>query len=408
MAGADILRARMTRLLARSPALCAALLFTGCLLPGCLPERGAVPDKPVALAPAGATAGEAKAKAKPATPAPQVAPAGSASGCGGAALTLPKGTVVARIDGKDITVDDLGEDLANAEKKALRAYCQEITNARQAVLDNLLQQKLLTAAAEAEGKDVSSFVQAKVDAEFPTPDDAAIAAFYEANKSPTAPPLEAVRDQVVDAMKAQGGEKVLTKLLDDLRAKSRVERMLPDVSPPPMDLTNPAHAPFAGPADAIVQVVEFSDFECPYCSRAADTMRGLKDKYAGKPVQFVYRHFPLSFHPNARPAAEYAQCAQEQGKFWQMHDGIFARQRELSKEMLNEVAAQAGLDTTKLESCLAAGQVGRQIDEDMMKAQEVGVGGTPSFFVNGQTFGGNPTVDGLSQAIDAELARLQG
>ena len=393
----------MTRLLARSPALCAALLFTACL-----PERGAVPDKPIAVA---GVVGK-DAKAKPTTSvrptAVEVAPAGSASGCGGAALTMPKGTVVARVDGKDITVDDLGDDLARAEKAALRTYCQEVTNARQAVLDNLLQQKLLTAAAEAEGKDISSFVQAKVEAEFPTPDDAAIAAFYEANKSPTAPPLEAVRDQVVEAMKAQGGEKVLTALLDDLRAKAKVERMLPDVSPPPLDLKNPEHAPFAGPADAVVQVVEFSDFECPYCSRAADTMRGLKDKYAGKPVQFVYRHFPLSFHPNARPAAEYAQCAQQQGKFWEMHDGIFARQRELSADMLKDVAAKAGLDTAKLESCLAAGAVGQEVEEDMRKAQEVGVQGTPSFFVNGQAYGGNPTVDGIAQAIDAELSRLQG
>ncbi|HEY0136042.1 MAG TPA: thioredoxin domain-containing protein, partial [Nannocystis sp.] len=335
-------------------------------------------------------------------------PAGSASGCNGAALTLPKGTVVARIDGKDVTVDDLGGDLERAEKQALRTYCQEVTNARQSVLDNLLQQRLLTAAAQAEGKDINSFVQGKVDAEVPTPDDAAISAFYEANKSPTAPALELVRDQVIQAMKAEGGERVLTKLLDDLRAKAKVERMLPDVSPPPMDLSTPPYAGVAGPEDALVKVVEFSDFECPYCSRAADTMRGLKERYAGKPVQFVYRHFPLSFHPNARPAAEYAQCAQQQGKFWEMHDGIFARQRELSADMLKDVAAKAGLDTAKLESCLAAGAVGQEVEEDMRKAQEVGVQGTPSFFVNGQTYGGNPTVDGIAQAIDAELARLQG
>jgi len=404
----------MTRLLARSPArllgFSAAFLLT-VATGACLPERGAVPDAKVVAA--AAKAGTPGTSGKPAPkvaarPQPEIAPAGSASGCGGAALTLPKGTVVARVDGKDITVEDLGGDLERAEKTALRTYCQEVTNTRTSVLDNFLQQKLLTAAAEAEGKDINSFVQSKVDAEVPTPDDAAIAAFYEANKSPTAPALELVRDQVIQAMKAEGSEKVLTSLLDGLRAKAKIERMLPDVSPPPMDLSNPAHAPFAGPEDALVKVVEFSDFECPYCSKAADTMRGLKDRYAGKPVQFVYRHFPLSFHANAKPAAEYAQCAQQQGKFWEMHDGIFARQRELSPEMLKEVAATAGLDTAKLDACLAAGTVGGEIDEDMRKAQEVGVQGTPSFFVNGQTYGGNPTVEGIAQVIDAELARLQG
>ena len=406
----------MTRLLARSPArllggllgLSAAFLLT---TTGCLPERGGVPDRS-AEATKTVVHNDGKPDDKQAKPAPrpqpQVAAAGSASGCGGAALTLPKGTVVARVDGKDVTVDDLGEDLERAEKQALRTYCQEVTNARQSVLDNLLQQKLLTAAAEAEGKDINSFVQGRVDAAVPTPDDAAITAFYEANKSPTAPALELVRDQVIEAMKAQGSQSVLTKLLDELRAKAKVERMLPNVSPPPMDLSNPPHAPTAGPADAVVQVVEFSDFECPYCSRAADTMRGLKERYAGKPVQFVYRHFPLSFHPNARPAAEYAQCALQQGKFWEMHDGIFARQSELSQDMLKDVAAKAGLDTAKLEVVRQLGYGRSRIEEDMRKAQEVGVGGTPSFFVNGQTFGGNPTVDGLAQVIDAELGRLQG
>jgi len=402
----------MTRLLARSPArllgLSAAFLLTASA--GCLPERGGVPDRSaVARAPVKNDGKPESKAAKPAPrPQPEIAPAGSASGCAGAALTLPRGTVVARVDGKDVTVDDLGDDLDRAEKQALRTYCQEVTNARQSVLDNLLQQKLLTAAAEAEGKDINSFVQSRVDAEVPTPDDAAIAAFYDANKSPTAPALELVRDQVVEAMKAQGGQAVLSKLLDDLRTKAKVERLLPDVSPPPMDLRNPPHAPTAGPADAAVQVVEFSDFECPYCSKAADTMRGLKERYAGKPVQFVYRHFPLSFHPNARPAAEYAQCALQQGKFWEVHDGIFARQSELSPEMLKDVAAKAGVDTAKLESCISSGTVGTEVEEDMRKAQEVGVQGTPSFFVNGQSYAGNPTVDGIAQVIDAELARLQG
>ncbi len=346
--------------------------------------------------------------AKPATPPKYLAAAGSDSGCAGAALTMPAGTVVARIDGKDITVDDLGPQLASAEQQALRTYCQEVTTARDAVLDNFVQQRLLTAAAEAEGKDVSVYVQAKVEAVVPAPTDEAIQAFYDANKSPTAPPLEAVRDQVVRAINGEASERVLMDLLADLRASAKVETLLPDVSPPPMDLTNPPHAPFYGPDDAVVQVVEFSDFECPYCSRAAETLHGLRDRYAGKPVQFVFRHFPLSFHPNARPAAEHAQCAREQGKFWEMHDGIFARQRELSKEAFTEIATQAGLDMGKLEGCLASGRAGQEVEEDLRKAQEVGVQGTPSFFINGQSFAGNPTIEGISQAIDGQLAKLQG
>ena len=117
----------------------------------------------------------------------------------------------------------------------------------------------------------------------------------------------------------------------------------------------------------------------------------------------MFRHFPLSFHQNARPAAEYAQCAQEQGKFWPLHDAIFAAQRELSPDKLKELAGQVGLDMDKLTSCLAG--VGQFIEADMKAAAEAGVGGTPSFYINGQNFDGNPTVAGLSEAIDAELGK---
>ncbi|HEY8376844.1 MAG TPA: thioredoxin domain-containing protein, partial [Nannocystis sp.] len=146
----------------------------------------------------------------------------------------------------------------------------------------------------------------------------------------------------------------------------------------------------------------------PYCARAAETIRQLKQKYEGKPVQFVFRHFPLSFHPNARPAAEHAQCAHEQGKFWPLHDAIFAAQRELSDTKLKELAAQVGLDAGKLDECLASGRAAQLVEGDVRTGGDAGVGGTPSFYINGQSFEGNPTVAGLSEAIDAELARAQG
>jgi len=242
----------------------------------------------------------------------------------------------------------------------------------------------------------------RIDAGVPQPSDADIEAFYNARKPPDAPPLEQVRDQVIQAINAEKSEKVFTALLDELRAAAQVDKRLPDVRPPALELAA-EHSPWLGSSEATVQVVEFSDFECPYCSRAADTLRQLKEQYADKPVQFVFRHFPLSFHPNARPAAEYAQCAHEQGKFWPMHDAIFAAQRELSTDKLKETAGQVGLDTAKLDECLA--RVGSVIEADMKAAGEAGVGGTPSFYINGQAFDGNPTVAGLSEAIDAELAR---
>ena len=133
-------------------------------------------------------------------------------------------------------------------------------------------------------------------------------------------------------------------------------------------------------------------------------IRQLKARYPEK-VRFTFRHFPLSFHPNAKPAAEHAQCAHEQGRFWEYHDLVFAAQRELSVDKLGELADQAGLDRGKLSECLSSGRASTQVAADMAKANEVGVGGTPSFYINGRAFAGNPTPDGIAAAIDAELAQ---
>lgn len=378
----------------------AALVFAA----GCLSERGKPPaNKQVAAA--GAPASTTTTKAPSGPPAMRAAAAPGSSLCEQASLKLAPGSVVAQVNGVDVKLEDLGEQLTQAENKALRTYCSEVARVREAALENLVQQKVLTAAAEKAGKPINEFVQERMEAAVPTPSDADIEAFYTARKSPDAPPLDQVRDQVVQAIKAEKSEEVFMTMLNELRATASIDKRLPDVRPPALELAA-THSPWIGSSDAKVQVVEFSDFECPYCSRAADTLKQLKDKYADKPVQFVFRHFPLSFHPNARPAAEYAQCAQEQEKFWPLHDEIFAAQRELSTDKLKELATKVGLDQGKLDECLT--RVGALVEADMKVAGEAGVGGTPSFYINGQTFEGNPSVAGLSEAIDAELARAQG
>lgn len=364
---------------------------------GCLPERGGTPS---AQKTGVSTSAKQTGPTGPAAQRQTAAP--GASLCEQASLALAPGSTVAQVDGAEIKLEELGDQLAQAENRALRTYCSEVARVRETALDNLVQQKVLTAAAEKAGKPINEFVQEKMAAAVPTPSDADIEAFYNQRKSPDAPPLEMVRDQVIQAINAEKSEAAFAEMLDELRATVNVERRLPDVRPPPLELAA-AHSPTIGSPEPKVQVVEFSDFECPYCSRAAETLQQLKDKYAGQPVQFVFRHFPLSFHQNARPAAEYAQCAQEQGKFWPLHDAIFAAQRELSPDKLKELAGQVGLDMDKLTSCLAG--VGQFIEADMKAAAEAGVGGTPSFYINGQNFDGNPTVAGLSEAIDAELGK---
>jgi protein-disulfide isomerase len=165
-----------------------------------------------------------------------------------------------------------------------------------------------------------------------------------------------------------------------------------------------ADAPSFGPANAKVTIVEFSDFQCPFCSRAADTVHKIKEKYADK-VRFVFRQFPLSFHSNAKGAAVAAMAANAQGKFWQMHDLMFKNQQKLDAESLKGYAKEAGLDVAAWEKALTDKKITDAVDADLKLGQEVGVQGTPSLFLNG-TKVQNPTdFAAVSQAIDKALAK---
>lgn len=346
--------------------------------------------------------GEAAAPAQ--APAPIVLGSNGKEGCGAAALELPAETVVARVDGKDITFADLGEDALDAERKAQSEYCSEVQRVRSAAVARAVDDALLAKAAEAAGKDKDAFVQEAMAESVKEPSDAEVEAFFSKFKSAEAPPLEQVKPQVVRAMMEERSRAAYDELIAGLKKDKQVETMLPDVRPPPVEVDVPEHAPSFGAPEAAVTVVEFSDFECPYCARAADVVGEIKEKYGDK-VRFAFRHFPLSFHPNARPAAEYAQCASEQDKFWAMHDAIFANQKQLSAESLRSSAQSSGLDMTKLDECLASDRPKQAIEADMAKAKEIGVGGTPTFYINGRHYEGGISPDELGAAIEAELAQ---
>ena len=157
------------------------------------------------------------------------------------------------------------------------------------------------------------------------------------------------------------------------------------------------------PRSAKVTIVEFSDFQCPFCSRAAEVAHKVKEKYSSK-VRFVFRQFPLSFHQNAHVAAEAALAANAQGKFWEYHDKLFANQNALDRASLEKFAKETGVDVAKLKKALDDKTFAATVDADMKLGEEVAVDGTPTMFLNG-TRVPNPTdFDALSQQIEAALA----
>jgi protein-disulfide isomerase len=191
------------------------------------------------------------------------------------------------------------------------------------------------------------------------------------------------------------------KVIDELKKMEAANKPL---SPEQMAKLAGGGAPAWGPADAKVTIVEFSDFECPFCSRAADVEKKLKEKYSDR-VRFVFRQFPLSFHPNAMPAAIASLEANAQGKFWEVHDGLFANQKSLSRETIEKVCQDAGLDMVALKKALDENKFEDVAKADMKLGEEVGVQGTPSLFVNGERIQNPGDYDGIAAMIDKALAQ---
>ncbi|MBM4283128.1 MAG: DsbA family protein [Deltaproteobacteria bacterium] len=352
-----------------------------------------------------ASAGVGCVRNKVSAPAPGDAPRTS---CAEASLALDDSAVVGTFDGKDIAYKDLGPGVQKAERKALHQYCDAVAQARRVALENHVTDALVQAKAAKAGVDKEAWMKAEIDKRVPEPDDADVQAFYDAQKARMGdqlPPVEVVRPQVVGFLKREKTDAAVDDVIGGLLQNARFERRLPDVRSPAVDLAAAAGTPVKGKADAKVRLVEFADFQCPYCSRAADTVKELAAKY-GDQVEFSYRHFPLrSIHPEAQRASEIAACAGEQGRFWEAHDALYAKQDKLDEASVRQSVIAAGVDAAKLEECLASGRATTLVDRDFKKGEEIGVEGTPSFFVNGRPFTGNPTVSGLSQALDEELGR---
>jgi protein-disulfide isomerase len=326
--------------------------------------------------------------------------------CGGAAFARTDDTIVATLDGAPVTFKDLGVEAKKAEDQALKTYCTQVSSVRRQALDNYITEKLVKAAAQKAGVDDNTWVKQEVDKRTTAPTDADMRALYDqvVAQRPGAepPPFEAVKEQIAQSMKQEKQGELVAGVIAELTKSAAVTRKLPDVGPPPVDMKRAPTTAFKGKENAKVTVVEFADFECPYCSKAADTVKALEKKY-GDRVEFSYRHFPLrSIHRNAQLASEYAHCAVEQGKFWQMHDALYAHQQNLSEADLKQYANDVGMDSSRLAACIASGSAKAAIDKDMAQGEEAGVAGTPSFFVNGQSAEASP--EAISQAIDELLA----
>jgi protein-disulfide isomerase len=166
----------------------------------------------------------------------------------------------------------------------------------------------------------------------------------------------------------------------------------------------PLSGPMKGPANAKVTIVEFSDFQCPFCGRVMPTLQQIEKNY-GNDVRIVFIHNPLPFHPNAEPAAEAAVAADAQGKFWEMHDKLFANQQNLTRPDFEKYAQEIGLDMNKFKAALDSHAGKKKVDDDLAIAKQVGVQGTPNFYIDGRNVQGAQPYEEFKKVIDDEIQR---
>jgi protein-disulfide isomerase len=304
--------------------------------------------------------------------------------------------VLAVVNGKPITEGELREKSAAQFSQLERDYQQQQYQLLQGQLEQMIQDRLLDAEAAARGVSKEQLLADLKPAEVT---DAAVDAFYEENKARIPQPKEQVAGQIKQYLEQRGQFEVREKLFKDLEAKYKVDMKLE-----PMRTEVAATGPAKGPDSAPVTIVEFSDFQCPFCARLIPTLEQVKAKYGDK-VRVVFRQFPLAMHAQAQKAAEASLCANEQGKFWEMHDAMFKNQQQLAVENLKAKAAELGLKAETFNSCLDSGKYVQQIQQDMEAGTAAGVNGTPALFVNGRFINGAVPLEQITEVVDDELRR---
>ena len=270
---------------------------------------------------------------------------------------------------------------------------------RSKALENLLNQRLLEAEAKIQGISVEALLQ-RVDQNLPPWSVSELEGYYLAQKDRINKPFAAVRPQLEQAFIQAKRQEARQGFVDQLRQKSDVAVL---INRPRVDVAaDPSR--LRGNQAATVTIVEFADFQCPYCRAVQPNLKEVLHKYDGR-VRLGFRDFPLrSIHPQAQAAAEAARCAGEQGRFWEYHDLLYANQTALTADALKEHARSAGLDEGQFRACLDSGKFKMQIESDLQLGMASGVTGAPAFYINGVLLSGSQPLSAFEKIIDAELS----
>lgn len=270
----------------------------------------------------------------------------------------------------------------------------KLYDVRRGVITEMVRERLMERAAEAAGQDRETWLAAAVESSPPVSDEEVVE-FFEANleQLPPGASLESFEERIRTYLQAGRAENVIAELEAAATIQVKLQRERAVVE---------ATGPSRGPASAPVTIVEFSDFQCPYCARVTPTLDQILERFPEK-VRIVFRHLPLPFHGQAKLAAQAAVCAERQGLFWEYHDQLFANQGALQRPQLIDYANLLELGAEDFEACMDSAETLARVDADLAAAQALGATGTPAFFINGIMLSGAQPFEAFEAVISEEL-----
>jgi protein-disulfide isomerase len=299
--------------------------------------------------------------------------------------------VVARVSGTDLTLVDLQQKEGG---KLLQAEYQYYLNERKA-LEDLIDTRLLADEARKRNISLDQLLDTEVYKGVKDPTEDQLEVYYEGLD--TQQPYQAVREDVLQHIRELRRTKARAAFVENLRNEAKINILLM----PPSANVEIAKAYSSGSLNAPVVLVEFADYECPYCQKVNPKIQQLKKEY-GDNLTVIYKDFPLPMHHGSEKAAEASRCAGEQGKFWEYHDVLFYS-RLIDVDALKEHARVLNLDGDRFDTCLDSGKQASAVKQDLDEAKSLGLTGTPSFFVNGHFFSGVVDYAALKDIVNQQL-----
>lgn len=304
--------------------------------------------------------------------------------------------IMATLNGQDITESQI---MPGIQGQLLKAE-SEIYQIKRNGVDDYIDEQLLTADAKKQGTTLVKLVE-KLKKKAGKVTEKEAQAFYDAQKAKFRnQPFDKIKVKLISDLTNQKQQGAVNDYIDGLRKKTKITYKMER----PRTAVSIDDDPGKGNKDAPIVLIEFSDFQCPFCKRVRPTIAQVLSTY-GKDVYYVFRDYPLGFHSQAKDAANAAECANEQNKYWDFNAELWNTQGQHTIDKLKEIGVQLGLDASKFNKCVDSKKYFAEIDKDQQDGIAAGVTGTPAYSINGIFVSGAQPFETFEQIIDEELAR---